>query len=110
MNRKLQTILIEIAELLNRLAAEIIEEDAPIAELAPKSIIEVPVEETTESVEQKEVTLEEVRAVLAEKSRQGYTAQVKDLLIKHGAGKLSEIKPEEYSALLKDVEVLGNAK
>ena len=56
--------------------------------------------------EQKVLTLEEVRAVLAEKSRAGHTAEVKELLNKHGADKLSEIDPAEYAALLADAEVL----
>lgn len=56
--------------------------------------------------EEKPLTLEEVRAVLAEKSRAGHTAEVKELLNKHGADKLSEIDPTEYPALLADAEVL----
>lgn len=53
--------------------------------------------------------LEDVRAVLAEKSRNGFTAQVRELLQKYGADKLSAVKPEHYKALLKDVEGIGNA-
>ena len=53
-----------------------------------------------------EVTLETVRAVLAEKSRSGLTAKVKALLEKHGASRLSDIDPAEYSALLEEAEVL----
>lgn len=56
--------------------------------------------------EKKPLTLEEVRAVLAEKSRAGHTTEVKALLIKHGAEKLSEVDPAEYPALLADAEVL----
>ena len=56
----------------------------------------------------KPLTLEEVRAVLAEKSRNGHTAKVRELLEKHGAAKLSEIDPQKYSALLAEAEVLGN--
>ena len=56
--------------------------------------------------EEKPLTLEEVRAVLAEKSRAGHTAEVKALLIKHGADKLSDIDTAEYPALLADAEVL----
>ena len=51
-------------------------------------------------------TLEQVRAVLAEKSRAGHTSEVKALLIKHGADKLSDIDPAEYPALLAEAEVL----
>jgi len=56
----------------------------------------------------KPLTLEQVRAVLAEKSRAGHTAKVRELLEKHGASKLSEIDPKEYAALLAEAEVLGN--
>ena len=54
------------------------------------------------------LTLEQVRAILAEKSRSGFTAQVRDLLLKYGAKKLSEIDPANYKALVADAEVLGN--
>lgn len=54
----------------------------------------------------KEIKLEDVRAVLADKSRDGHTASVRDLLIKYGASRLSEIDPEKYPALLKDAEML----
>ena len=56
--------------------------------------------------EEKPLTLEEVRAVLAEKSRSGHTEEVRTLLNKHGADKLSEIDPAEYPALLAEAEVL----
>lgn len=56
--------------------------------------------------EEKPLTLEEVRAVLAEKSRTGHTEEVRELLNKHGADKLSEIDPAEYPALLAEAEVL----
>jgi hypothetical protein len=58
---------------------------------------------------EKAMTLEEVRAILAEKSRDGFTAQVRDLLLKYGANKLSELDPTSYKALVADAEVLGNA-
>ena len=56
----------------------------------------------------KPLTLEDVRAVLAEKSRNGHTAKIRELLEKHGAAKLSEIDPQKYAALLAEAEVLGN--
>ena len=54
------------------------------------------------------LTLEQVRAVLADKSRNGFTAQIRSLLQKYGAAKLSGIDPANYEALLAEVEVLGN--
>ena len=56
-----------------------------------------------------ELTLEQVRAVLSEKSRAGHTASVRELLQKYGASKLSQVDPANYEALLRDAEVLGNA-
>lgn len=58
--------------------------------------------------EKPELSLADVRAVLADKSRAGYTAEVRDLLKKYGADKLSKVDPADYKALLKDAEVLGN--
>lgn len=52
----------------------------------------------------KPVSLEQVRAVLAEKSQAGFTAEVRGLLKKHGAPKLSQIDPANYTALLADAE------
>lgn len=62
----------------------------------------------TSAPEEKPLTLEAVRSALAEKSRAGHTAEVRALLEKHGAARLSEIDPAEYPALLAEAEVLGN--
>lgn len=67
---------------------------------------EPPVETTVPESDSKPLTLEQVRAVLAEKSRAGHTAEVKALLIRHGADKLSDIDPAEYPELLAEAEVL----
>lgn len=52
------------------------------------------------------VKLEQVRAVLAEKSQSGKTSEVRELLKKHGADRLSIINQSEYPALLKEAEML----
>ena len=57
---------------------------------------------------EKALALEDVRAVLAEKSRDGFTAQIRELLQKYGAAKLSDVDPASYDALMADAEVLGN--
>jgi len=59
--------------------------------------------------EHKPLTLEEVRAVLANKSKDGFTEQIRELLKKYGSDRLSGIAPENYQALLEDVEGLKNA-
>ena len=55
-----------------------------------------------------QLTLEQVRAVLADKSRMGFTAEIRTLLQKYGAAKLSGIDPAHYKALVADAEVLGD--
>ena len=66
-------------------------------------------ETTPEPVKEEPVlTLEAVRAILANKSRDGFTAQIRELLNKYGASKLSEVDPAKYKALVADAEVLGN--
>lgn len=55
----------------------------------------------------KPVTLEEIRAALAEKSRDGYRADVKALLQSYGAEKLSGVQPERYKNLLEDARKIG---
>ena len=54
------------------------------------------------------LTLEQVRAVLADKSRMGFTAEIRTLLQKYGAAKLSGIDPANYMALVTDAEGLGD--
>ena len=54
----------------------------------------------------KEISYTDIRKVLADKSRAGHTAEIKEILTQHGAGKLSEIDPKEYAAILKEAEVL----
>ena len=52
------------------------------------------------------VTLEEVRAVLAEKSVAGHRAEVQALIREFGADKLSAVDPSRYADLKAKAEVL----
>lgn len=112
-------LLLDVVSDLHSLAdslqavAEAMTQDEP--EQSKKAAEEKPVQKsekkqtakkTEKPMEKPTLTLEQVRAVLAEKSRAGYTAEVKALLLKHGADKLSDIDPTEYPALLVDAEVL----
>lgn len=56
--------------------------------------------------EVKQPTLEEVRGLLARKSQEGKSAEVKALIEKFGASRLSEIQPESYLALMAEAEGL----
>lgn len=54
------------------------------------------------------ISLEKVRGVLAGKSQAGYSAEVRAIVSKYGASKLSDIDHKDYAAVLKDAEVIGN--
>lgn len=79
--------------------------DANVVEAEAK-VIEA--EEVKELPAEKELSLADVRAVLAVKSQNGMTAEVKALITKYGGSKLSDVDPKYYADLIKDAEVLGN--
>lgn len=97
-----------LADSLQTVAAALGQSD-PEDAAAPAPAPETPPAPAPAAPPPKAITLEEVRAVLAEKSHDGYTAEVRGLLQKYGAEKLSGVDPKHYAALLKDAEVLGHA-
>ncbi len=58
---------------------------------------------------EKTVTLEDVRTIHTRKSREGFTEDIKALITKFGAEKLSDVKKEDYAAILAEAEVIGSA-
>ena len=54
----------------------------------------------------KAVAIEDVRAVMAQKTQEGKSQGIKELLQKYGAVKLSGVDPAHYPALLKEAKVL----
>lgn len=66
---------------------------------------ELPKEERVKQ-EEKTYEIEDVRKILADKSRLGHTAKIRKFLEKYGAKKLSEIEPSNYNDLVADVEKL----
>lgn len=64
------------------------------------------VKEKKETVAEKTITLEEVRKVLATKSKNGKQVEVKELIKKYGVNKLTDIHPCNYKELLEFAEVL----
>lgn len=101
-------LLYDLASNLRSLAVSIqaVADTMADNELAGFAQPETPKSEEVPEPKTKPVTLEQVRAVLADKSQQGLTAGVRTLLEKYGAPKLSQIDPEHFSALLADAENL----
>ena len=62
---------------------------------------------TQETAEpEKTYTFADVRKAFSAKSHAGYTAQVKELISKYGASRLSDVKESDYPALMADLEVI----
>ena len=78
-----------LAEKLNKIADSLCQDEKP--EEAPK----------------KEIPYVDVRKKLVEKSRAGFTDQIKEIIQKHGANKLSDLDPKEYEEVLQEVEALS---
>ena len=98
--RKAVEKILEAAELI-RLAGKMLESES--------SETTVPAEVSRPDVSEKKApTLADVRALLAEKSRDGFTAQVRAIITARGANKLSEIDPLEFPAIMKEAEALGD--
>ena len=93
----------QVAEELSRLGASL-QELAKALSAEPSINKEAPAPEKKK--EEPALTLVDVRKVLTAKSRDGKTAEVKALLKSHGAEKLSEVKPSDYAALIKEAEAL----
>ena len=75
------------------------EKDEPQAAEAPK-------EQPTPKQEEATVSFVQLRSRLSEISRSGKTAEVKELIAKYGASKLSDITESDYAAVLAEAEGL----
>lgn len=60
-------------------------------------------EEKEPAPEEKQPTLEEIRAAMADKSRDGHREAVKAIITKYGANNLSSMDPKHYASALKEV-------
>lgn len=97
-------LALDVVEDLRGLANSI---ESLVNAMANNNTAEVPV--TSEEVvppKEEQISIEEVRAVLAAKSQGGKQPEVKALIIKYGANKLTDLDPSCYKNLLKEAEVL----
>ncbi|WP_246979778.1 hypothetical protein [Gardnerella vaginalis] len=95
MNKK---IMKEVIKDLENLTAHLktLFDESNVSKEKPSKPVEKPKQNT--------VSLEQVRAVLAKLSQMGKTADVKKLIVKHGAQKLSDVPESEYESLLHEAE------
>ena len=67
---------------------------------------EAPEEQPAPEQKTENVTFVQLRSRLSEISRSGKTAEVKELIAKYGASKLSDIAESDYAAVLAEAEGL----
>lgn len=80
--------------------------------LSAKSIMDI-ADELAKSLQvedPKPLSLEDVRHKLILAAQAGFSAEVKALITKYGADRLSEIDASHYAALLKEAESIMEAK
>ena len=93
--KKLAADVADLAALLEGADVPSKKEDVPASDPAPAPA--------------KVYTYEEVRAILAEKSRTGYRAEVKAILTAHGVKQLSDVTdPDMYAAIVAEAEGIGS--
>lgn len=105
------------SDVLNSPAKEQDKEPAMIGTAKLKGVKEAPVKEepdpASEEVEEKQeaaesnVTLADIRPLLASATKEGLKDKVKDILNHFGAAKLSEVQESDYPALLEEVKKLS---
>jgi hypothetical protein len=109
------TIKVEAEELIaaiNKLAAAVslnpavIDQPVVVKNAPAKKPAKAEAPEATPAPEAKAITLEQVRAKLAEVSNAGKKNEVKELLTSYGVSKLTDLPAEKYSELLAEAEAL----
>ena len=74
-----------------------------------KAITEFMEIQPEEEVAESQIKIEDVRKVLAEISKQGKTREMKALLSKYGAKRLSDVNPKDYAEILTAAKEIVNA-
>ena len=79
----------------------------PVAQTAAQPTVQ-PIASADTATETKSYSFTEVRGILAEISGKGHGAEVRTLIAKYGAAKLSEVKPEAYPELIRKAEAIAH--
>lgn len=98
------------SKILSDLAEKLVAVAGDLRALADSASVDEPTkadgltEEVTKPPEA--ISLETVRGVLADKSRNGHTLEVRAIIQRYGANRLSEVDPKLYPEVLREAEAL----
>jgi len=76
----------------------------PKADEPPPTAKEEKPPKETQPKEPPAVTETDVRKLLAGKAKEGFTAEVKELLAKYGTSMISKLDPKHYAAVIEEAE------
>jgi hypothetical protein len=99
-------LFLQVVEDVQALADSLQELAVAMKTNEPEPQVETPEPTMETKSEVKQPTLEEVRGLLARKSQEGKSTEVKALIEKYGASRLSDVPTENYAALVADAEGL----
>ena len=101
-----ESTVTNVEQLVSKLKDALECAESLLKKMSVEGISEKPKAEPKKEV--KKCTFEELRALLAAKSRAGFTADVKVLINKYGGAKLSDIDEANYQDLYEEAERLNN--
>ena len=99
-------LLLDVVENLRNLADSLQELHDGMIEPPNSKAIDVVIEEKEMNQEKSKVSLEEVRGLLAKKSQEGKSSEVRALIQSYGVSKLSEVNESDFEDLYLKAEVL----
>lgn len=71
------------------------------------ALADAPASKNKKKAPAKTYTKEQVRGILAAKSGEGHSDEVRALLAKYGAKQLKQVDPKDYAALIAEAEKIG---
>lgn len=98
---KVCELMLKVAEDIRSLADSISAVCSAVSEGMNASESVTVQEETKE-----EASFEKVRGVLAQKSHEGHTREVRELIHRYGGARLSDIDPSHYPDIIRDAEAM----
>lgn len=103
-----EVVVVEANTMQGSATEEFMENEEMKNEEVEQEEIKEKIKEEIKGKTKKEYTLEDLRSILAVKSQNGFTLEIKKIIEKYGGIKLSDIDPSYYADVANEAEVLGD--